>query len=82
MVVEYLGDASSPRGSIVSTKASPLAAAAALTTDSSTWGGSTTYKYKLQASFFPNQAGPVKVTVYLGTPSLTGVYVDPKITIT
>jgi hypothetical protein len=73
---EYPGSASSPLGSLSSTRAAPLSALTSLTTDNSTWGGSTTYKYKLVASFNPASAGVVKGRIFVAKPSVT-VYVDP-----
>lgn len=78
MEVGYLGDASSPLDSFVSSAAaSPLAAASALASDGSTWGGSTT-KFKMSVSFTPEKAGLVYAVVKVAAASAT-FYVDPKI---
>ncbi|RUV20367.1 MAG: hypothetical protein E5X38_07450 [Mesorhizobium sp.] len=79
--VEYLGDASSPRGSFANdSKADPLASAAGQTAGSGTWGGSTT-KFELAATFTPQQKGWILVTVKAAKPSST-FYIDPKVTLT
>lgn len=75
--VEYPSDSASPQGAAVNTKPKFLAATAALTSDSSTWGGSTN-KYKLVVTFTPQMKGPVTARVRIAKPSLTGLYVDPK----
>lgn len=76
--VEYLGSASSPQATFLSgTKANNLATGAAQTTDSSTWGGSTTAFAMVSASFTPAQKGPI--TVYVRAAKLsTTFYVDPR----
>lgn len=85
MEVEYLGDASSPKSSMVSnTKSNILASNAALSSSSASWtttGMTNPNAMKLQASFTPQQKGPVTCRVYLGKPSQT-VYIDPMVTIT
>lgn len=85
MEVEYLGDASSPKSSMVSnTKSNILASNAALSSSSASWtttGLTNPNAMKLQASFTPQQKGPVTCKVYLGKASQT-VYVDPMVTIT
>lgn len=75
--LEYLG-ASSSLGSLVSTKMAIIGTPAGLTSDSSTWGGSITNKYKMQVTFTPQMQGPLKVRLYAAKPSVT-VYVDPYI---
>ncbi len=75
---EYLGSASSPQASFVNdTIASPLATNAGHTTDSSTWGGSTT-KFKMAVTFTPQQKGLVAIRVKAAKPSTT-FYIDPKV---
>ena len=77
--VEYLGSSSTPQGSIISTKkANILSSNANLTSSSATWGGSTTTKQNISATFTPQMVGPIKVRVYLAKPS-TVVYVNPLI---
>lgn len=76
--VEYLGSASFPIGSFASSaKASVLATNAALASDSSNWGGSTT-KFKIAVTFTPQMKGPLAVRVFAATPSTT-FYIDPLI---
>jgi hypothetical protein len=74
---EYLGSASSPLGSIVTaTKANGLAVGSALTTDTSTWGGSTT-KFAMSVTFTPQARGYLYLYVKAAKVSTT-FYVDPK----
>jgi hypothetical protein len=78
--VEYLGDASSPQGSFVSDgKADLLATAAAQTSSSETWGGSTT-KFKLGVTFTAQQKGWVYAYVKCAKASST-FYIDPMVTL-
>lgn len=79
--VEYLGDASSPKGSFVSSaKANVLSTATSYATSSETWGGSTT-KFKMAVTTGTiNQKGPISVRIFAGLASST-FYVDPKITV-
>jgi len=73
----YLGSASSPLMSPASGgPADLLATAAALASDSSTWGGSTT-AFKMTVSFTPQMAGWVYLKVKVAKASST-FYVDPK----
>lgn len=76
---EYLGSASTPQASFAqSGKASVLATNAATTSDSSTWGGSTT-KFKMTITLSapqPQLIGPISVVVKCATASTT-FYVDP-----
>jgi hypothetical protein len=79
--VEYLGDASSPQASFVNdAKADLLATAAGQTSSSAAWGGSTT-KFKLGASFTPQQKGWIYARVKCAKPSST-FYIDPLVTLT
>lgn len=79
--VEYLGDASSPQGSFVNDgKVDLLTTAAGQTSSSETWGGSTT-KFKLEASFTPQQKGWVYARVKCAKASST-FYIDPLVTLT
>jgi len=74
--VDYLGDIGDPLGThINSTKASILATNAACSTDTSTWGGSTT-KFKMTVTITPQQAGYVNVRVKAAKVSST-FYIDP-----
>lgn len=75
--VEYLGTASFPQGVVSTSRMTPLATAATLTSDSSTWGGSTN-KYKIVFTFTPASKGPIKVRFYAAKVSAT-TYVDPYI---
>lgn len=77
MDVEYLGASGNPQGSFISaSKADNLATGSALTTDTSTWGGSTT-KFKMSVTFTPQQKGAVYVYVKAAKVSST-FYIDPK----
>lgn len=79
--VEYLGASSSPLGSFAtSTKASNLAANSALSAGTGTWGGSTT-KFKMSATFTPQQKGPFYVYVRAAAASST-FYIDPLAIVT
>lgn len=81
MTVEYLGDASSPKGSIVSSRMSSIIGIPTnLASSSETWGGSTTTKQKMSVTFTPQQKGLIKTRVFVAKKSLT-VYVDPVATI-
>lgn len=75
--VEYLGTSSFPLGLVVTSRAVLLASTSALTTDSSTWGGSISNKYKIVLNFTPTQVGVLKIRLYCASPSTT-VYVDPE----
>jgi hypothetical protein len=79
--VGYMGSASSPVRSLVSTaKADVLAAGVGVTSDSSTWGGSTT-KFKLVATLSspqPAKAGLMYVIVKCAAASST-FYIDPLV---
>lgn len=77
---EYLGTSSFPLGLNVASKAALLASGSTLTSDSSTWGGAITNKYKIVLTWTPTQVGVLKVRFYLAKPSVT-VYVDPEIVI-
>lgn len=80
MEIEYLGDASSPMASFATDgKADCLASASAQTSDSSTWGAGSTTKFSMSKTITaPAQAGPIIVTLCVGTPSVT-VFYDPAI---
>ncbi len=84
MEVGYLGSAATPQLSFLSTgKADLLAAGAAVGTDASSWGGSTT-PFKLVAVLSapqPQLAGEIYVTVKCGKTSST-FYLDPKAVLT
>lgn len=74
---ELLGTSNFPLGVLVSSRMTPLATPTALTSDTSTWGGSTN-KYKIVLSVTPQIKGPLKVRWYAAKPSAT-TYVDPYI---
>jgi len=79
--VEYLGDASSPQGSFVNDgKPDLITAAAAQTSSAASWGGSTT-KFKLAATFTPQQKGWIYARVKCAKASST-FYIDPLVTLT
>src|SRR4029077_14667238 len=74
---EYLGASSNPQGSFISAgKADNLASGTALASDSSTWGGSTT-KFKISATFTPQQKGTIYIYVKAALASST-FYIDPE----
>lgn len=79
--VEYLGSSSTPQGSFASTaKADVLAAGAAVSSDGSTWGGSTT-PFKMVATLSapqPGLKGRLKVRVKAAKASTT-FFIDPKV---
>jgi hypothetical protein len=81
--VEYLGSASSCLSSFGdSYVATDITTAASVTTSTATWNSSpaTPVKQKLQVTFTPQKAGPVRGIVSLRKASAT-VYVDPVMTI-
>lgn len=81
MDVEYLGSGSTPLGSFATGgKASALATNAALASDSSTWGGSTT-KFKMTATFTPGMKGPITAYIRCAKANTT-FYIDPLIVLT
>lgn len=76
----YLSSGSTPLGSTATTgKATILTAASNYSTDSSTWGGSTT-KFKMTSTFTPGQAGFISVVLKFAAASTT-FYIDPKVVI-
>ncbi|TGU44621.1 hypothetical protein EN788_22150 [Mesorhizobium sp. M2D.F.Ca.ET.145.01.1.1] len=78
--VEYLGSNTSPLASLASSaKADLLASSAALASSSATWGGSTT-KFKMTATFTPQQKGWLLVYIKAAKASST-FYVDYKATL-
>jgi hypothetical protein len=78
---EYLGTSGVPLGAFATCGlADPLATAAGLAAGSGTWGGSTT-KFKLAATFTPQEKGPITIYVKAGAASST-FYVDPKPVVT
>jgi hypothetical protein len=75
--VVYPGDSGDPLELLATTtKSEFLATGTATSTDSSTWGGSTT-PFKMSATFTPQKAGPFYIVVKLGKASTT-FYVDTK----
>lgn len=75
--VEALTTSGFPLGTITSSKMAVLGTPAALTSDTSTWGGSTN-KYKIVLTCTPQNKGPIKVRLYAAKASQT-TYVDPYI---
>ena len=80
--VEYLGSASSPQGSfITSTKADNLATSTTTnnSADGSTWGGGGAGNgFKIVVpSFTPGMKGPINITIKVAKASAT-YYIDPK----
>lgn len=80
MELSYMGASGTPVSTIVTTtKADNLASSSALTSDSSTWGGSTT-KFKMVATLSspqPQMKGPIDITIKAALASST-FYIDPK----
>lgn len=77
--IEYPSSTGSPLGATVNTRMALLGTPTALTSDTSTWGGSITNKYKITSpSFTPQMVGPIKMRIYVAVPSTT-IYVDPDI---
>jgi hypothetical protein len=76
--IEYPSQSAVPLGASSTTRAVPLAATTALTTDTSVWGGAITNKYKIATAFTPQMKGPIKARLYVGKASTT-VYFDPYI---
>jgi hypothetical protein len=76
MVVEYLGSSSAPLASFANTtKSNNLATGSAVSTDSSSWGGSTT-AFKMSVTITPQLAGYLRVYVMAAKVSST-FYIDP-----
>ncbi len=79
--VEYMGNASFPTASVATTtKADYLAAGANTTSDSSTWGGSTTAFKMVTGSITVNQKGPMVIKVKAAKASST-FYIDPLVVV-
>lgn len=76
--IEYLGTSGFPQGVLASSQLAVFGTPTALSSDTSTWGGSTTNKYKIQVTFTTQLVGPIKARFYVATPSLT-IYIDPLI---
>jgi hypothetical protein len=75
--VEYLGSASTPQASFISsTKATILSPNAGCPSDASTWGGGTT-AFKMAVTFTPGMKGPITVYPKCAKASTT-FYIDPK----
>lgn len=75
--VVYPGSTTTPQASFATSgKANNLSTAAAVSSDGSTWGGSTT-AFKMSVSFTPQMKGPITIYVKVGKASAT-YYVDPK----
>lgn len=77
---EFLGDGSSPLGSIATDAADILATAANQTSSSATWGGSTA-AFKLACTFTAAQKGWIYCRVRCAKASST-FYIDPLVTLT
>lgn len=78
--VEYPSSASNPLGATVNSRMALLGTPAALSSDTSTWGGSTN-KYTIALTFTPQAKGPIKARFYYAKASTT-TYVDHYIYIT
>jgi len=80
MNVSYMGSSATPVSSVVTTtKADVLASGSALSSDTSTWGGSTT-KFKMTATVTPQMKGPLLVTIKAAKASST-FYYDPLLVV-
>jgi hypothetical protein len=80
MDIEYLGDASTPRGHRVTTgRATPLTSSSNYSASLEAWGGAGTEFY-MTAPFTPAQKGPVTIRIYVGKASET-FYICPKASI-
>lgn len=78
---EYLGASGNPQGSFISaSKADNLATGSALSSDGSTWGGSTT-AFAMSVTFTPQMKGPINIVVKAAKASTT-FYVDPLVEVT
>jgi hypothetical protein len=78
--VDYLGSSASPISSrATSTKSNILASNAGLSTDASTWGGSTT-AFKTSVTITPQMKGYIYVTPKMAKASTT-LYYDEKLTV-
>lgn len=76
--VQYLGNASFPIATILSGKPQWFASPNAIPSDSSTWGGSVSNKFKLSLpSFTPMMNGLIRVRLYITKRSST-LYLDAK----
>jgi hypothetical protein len=81
MEVYYLGDASTPISSIISTgPITQLSNGVALTSSASSWTSGLASNYSMTATFTPQIPGLVRAIVKVAAPSIT-LYVDPKLTI-
>lgn len=79
--VGYLNSSSYPLGALgTATKADILATGSALSSDTSSWGGSTT-AFKMSVTFTPQMKGPLYVVVKAAKASST-FYYDPLISVT
>jgi hypothetical protein len=79
--LEYLGTSGSTLGTMVSTYAGLLVAGTALTTDTSTWGGTAqTNKYRIDIGFTPQVVGLVRARVWVAAASAT-IYLDPELVV-
>lgn len=76
MEISYLSSSSTPISTTVTTtKANTLVTATALSSDTSTWGGSTT-KFKMASTFTPQMKGYIYVRIKVAKISST-FYIDP-----
>jgi hypothetical protein len=82
--VEYHSSTTTPIGGFVTSgKTDPLATASALASDTSTWSGSSTTKFKMVTpSFTPQMKGYFTIRVRIGAVSPAVFYIDPKPVIT
>jgi len=83
--VEYMGTSGNPTSTMVSDKRATVTTTRAVQTDdtTSTWTGATlTYKQSLTVTATVGQAGLCRARVAVGKVSLSGLYIDPKVTVT
>ncbi len=81
--VEYLGSASFPQGSFISSGNADILATAANTSDGSTWGGApagggTPTPFKMAVTLTAGMVGPLTIYVRCARASTNAFYIDPK----
>lgn len=78
---EYLGNASFPIGSTISSRVTDaLTSTANVSTSTDSWGSSPANTQQMSCTFTPNMKGWIKARVFVAKPSIT-VYISPTISI-
>jgi hypothetical protein len=77
ITVEYLDSGTTNHAAELSTRANPVAAPTALTTDTSTWTNGSNFPYSISATVTPQQIGPIKVRIYCVNTAF--FFVDPLV---